>query len=109
VIEIEKLTDADKGRKVIYSDNHGLRERGMISSWNNLYVFVRFHAGTAACGPESLSFCDLDERMADIVRRLAEWKFSSDAALLNDHAAMIDSISDDAQALWDAYRAEVQP
>lgn len=47
------------------------------------------------------------QRAFNIVKRLAEWKFSSDAALLNDHAAMLDSISDDAQDLWAEYQEAV--
>ena len=57
-MEISKLTEADKGRGVIFSTHHGTKERGILSSWNDHYVFARFTSGStaAACDPEQLVF-----------------------------------------------------
>jgi hypothetical protein len=39
----------DEGRGVIYCGRGtGLTERGVISSWNDLYVFVRYTTGSTA-------------------------------------------------------------
>ena len=55
-VEIAALTEADKGRGVIYTAHHGDRERGVLSSWSDKYVFVRFTTGctAAACDPLQL-------------------------------------------------------
>ena len=58
MIQIDKLTEKDKGRAVIYRPAQGPanEERGRISSWNDTYLFVRYHAGdtAAATAPEDL-------------------------------------------------------
>jgi len=59
MIEIEKLTDNDKGRMVIYKKGlpHG-NEEGVITSWNNTYIFVCYgnDKGSKATRPEDLCF-----------------------------------------------------
>ncbi len=42
MIEIDKLTESDKGRPVRYS-RFRHREYGRITSWNETYVFVRYY------------------------------------------------------------------
>lgn len=37
-----KITQQDIGRKVIYQPYHGDTEEGVITSFNSLYVFVRY-------------------------------------------------------------------
>jgi hypothetical protein len=54
-MNIEDLEAKDEGRPVIYHGYHG-KERGVISSWNNKLVFVKFESNTAACYPKHLSF-----------------------------------------------------
>lgn len=73
MIEISSLTEKDKEREVLYED-YGQFEWGRITSWNEKYVFVRYHArqwknmphgekapltGTTsqATRPEDLEFC----------------------------------------------------
>ena len=57
-IRIEKLTGADKERGVLFHHHHGATERGVLSSWNDRYVFCRFTSGStvAACDPNQLTF-----------------------------------------------------
>lgn len=55
------LTEADKGRKVIYQEPGGFegakRQEGELSSWNERYVFVRFKGPNGeACNPEDVTF-----------------------------------------------------
>ena len=57
MIDIDKLTDADKERNVIYHREWCNREVGKLSSWNKKYVFVRFKGPNGeACHPEDVSF-----------------------------------------------------
>jgi hypothetical protein len=42
LIDISKLTDADKGRPVTYHSHHSM-EHGRITSWNDKFIFVRYH------------------------------------------------------------------
>lgn len=39
-IEIPKLTEADKGRWVLYVGFAGERDKGRIKSWNHKFIFV---------------------------------------------------------------------
>jgi len=57
-IDISSLTETDKGRGVIFHTHHGSTERGVLSSWNDHYVFARFTQGStaAACDPQQLEF-----------------------------------------------------
>ena len=57
MIDPSKLTEADKGRKVIYQRPYCDMEVGVLSSWNEHYVFVRFKGpGGEACEPEDVRF-----------------------------------------------------
>lgn len=57
-MKIADLKDTDIGRHVIYTAHHGAREEGVISSWNDTYVFVRYGRGStaAATDPDQLEF-----------------------------------------------------
>ena len=57
-IKLSDLKETDKGRGVIFHTNHGSLEYGIVSSWNDRYIFVRFTTGStaAACDPEQLEF-----------------------------------------------------
>ena len=57
-MKISDLKDSDVGRNVTYTAHHGEKEHGVISSWNDSYVFVRYGMGStaAATDPEQLSF-----------------------------------------------------
>ncbi len=58
-LDIAALQETDEGRDVIYHAHHGKLDAGRISSWNERYVFVRFHNGdtAAAVDPSQLEFC----------------------------------------------------
>ncbi len=58
MIDLTTLTEADKGRGVIFHHHHGATERGVLSSWNNHYLFARFTTGStaAACNPTQVEF-----------------------------------------------------
>jgi hypothetical protein len=43
MIPIASLTDADRGRWVIYHAMPGHLERGRIKSWTNQFIYVVFH------------------------------------------------------------------
>lgn len=57
-IQLGELKEQDKGRGVIFLHHHGATERGVLSSWNDHYVFCRFGNGStaAACDPKQLVF-----------------------------------------------------
>jgi hypothetical protein len=42
MIDISRLTDSDKGRQVQYRA-YGKVEFGNITSWNEQFIFVRYH------------------------------------------------------------------
>lgn len=50
------LDNPDKGRKVAYTPVHGERQIGIISSWNDSYVFVDYGAGAQATRPGDLTW-----------------------------------------------------
>ena len=68
MIEISKLTDADVGKWVVYTDGIGDQEQGKLKSWNEENIFVVYHANenwdgdhwkdytAAATRPEDLEF-----------------------------------------------------
>jgi hypothetical protein len=66
MIDILSLTDADRGRWVVYSGYRGYRERGRLKSWNSTYCWIVFRCGdrwddfeqytAAPCLPTTLSF-----------------------------------------------------
>jgi hypothetical protein len=51
-------TEADIGRKVIYEREYCKKEEGVITSFNNKYVFVRYGSGctSQATDPADLRF-----------------------------------------------------
>ena len=55
---INDLIDTDKGRKVLYRGWDGSFEEGVIASWTDAYVFVRFGNSVRpqACGRDQLEF-----------------------------------------------------
>lgn len=58
-IDIKKLQEKDIGRIVIYtSKGKDKREEGVITSWNDKFIFVRYGAykQSAATMPEDLEF-----------------------------------------------------
>jgi hypothetical protein len=58
MIEIAKLTEKDKGREVVFDSQERKREFGIISSWNERFIFVKY-AGSQygkATRPENLRF-----------------------------------------------------
>ena len=68
MFNIDDLTDADIGRKVVYRRNHCPPEVGVITSWNHRYVFVRFRGPAGeACDERDLEF-ELDAAI-DAARR----------------------------------------
>lgn len=44
MINISKLTNADVGRWVVYTDGVGDQEQGKLKSWNEENIFVVYHA-----------------------------------------------------------------
>jgi hypothetical protein len=69
MIQIDTLKESDKDREVRYT-TFGKTEYGRITSWNDKYIFVRYHLaiegkerrpryGTTseATSPEDLEFC----------------------------------------------------
>ena len=56
MIDISELRESDKGRGVIYVPAHGNYQRGIISSWNEQHIFVRYTTGctAAATNPDQL-------------------------------------------------------
>jgi hypothetical protein len=59
-LELSALTKAEVGRRVVYRAQHAdaVDEHGVISSWNDEYVFVRYGADihTKATNPEDLEW-----------------------------------------------------
>lgn len=59
MIDPKELTDADIGRKVIYQDSGGVSEPeiGVLSSWTDKYVRVRFRGPQGeSCDPLDVEF-----------------------------------------------------
>jgi len=55
VIDINRLTESDIGRTVIYEPNDSLLDFGRLTSWNETFVFVQFSGpGGEACNPEDV-------------------------------------------------------
>lgn len=57
MIDVHKLSNNDLGRGVVYH-SHGVSESGVLSSWNEQYVFVRFDNDLhgKACRPDDVTF-----------------------------------------------------
>ena len=59
MIKPELLTEEDIGRKVVYERKHCPVEEGVLSSWNDKYVFVRFKGPNGeACEPQDIRFAN---------------------------------------------------
>jgi len=64
MIEVSKLKESDKGRKVIYnpypSASFSDPDLGVIDTWNKEFIFVKYEqVGTAkATNPEDLTFLE---------------------------------------------------
>lgn len=57
MIVLSELSEKDKGRNVVYLSGDKKQEVGQLTSWNDHFVFVRFHGPNgAACRPEDVSF-----------------------------------------------------
>jgi hypothetical protein len=58
MIEISKLTENDKGREVAFNSQGPEREFGIISSWNERFIFVKYNSSqqSQATRPEDLRF-----------------------------------------------------
>jgi hypothetical protein len=57
MIKISELTKEDIGRNVIYHRKYCDRQIGTLSSWNHLYLFVKFKGPNGeACTPCDVSF-----------------------------------------------------
>jgi hypothetical protein len=59
MIDISKLTEEDKGREVVFFEPWGSRrEFGIISSWNERFIFVKYNGSwqSKATSPEDLRF-----------------------------------------------------
>lgn len=64
MIDLSKLADRDIGRKVIFTYLHGESCEGVLTSWNDKFVFVRFKGPNGeACDPVQCQFLDLDARL----------------------------------------------
>jgi hypothetical protein len=74
MIDMSKLVEQDVGREVIYHSSGGDKtEHGIISSWNDKYIFVkyerymyrwcgkepRYQVTAAATSPEDLTFAPM--------------------------------------------------
>lgn len=60
-IDLAKLESSDELRAVVYIDSGKTKlERGFITSWNDKFIFVRYHSGdtSAATSPSDLTFVD---------------------------------------------------
>lgn len=56
-MKLKDLKPADIGRNVVFRYPHGETDEGVITSWNELYVFVRFGKnGSQACYPSMLEW-----------------------------------------------------
>jgi len=58
MIEIKDLTHHDLGRGVVYRQGFSHAEDGVITSWNEAYIFVRYGAlgRVMATRPDDLDF-----------------------------------------------------
>lgn len=64
MLDISALTAADVGREVYYDGSAG-REFGVISTWNDRFVFVRYGSSNWAQGtlPRLLSFSSRNDKV----------------------------------------------
>jgi len=79
MIKITDLKDSDVGRLVIYRSKGGdKKERGKISTWNDMFIFVNyenypeicpdfFNPTAAATSPEDLTFVSMIGRTDELL------------------------------------------
>jgi len=73
MIDLQLLTEDDVGAKVVYRSFHGKAEDGIISRWNDVYVFVRYDGVDSpgiSTSPDDLTF--LNGSYDDLVEGRAE-------------------------------------
>lgn len=68
-LEIDKLTEADIGRTVIYRD-HGRIEVGTLTSWREGIVWARYSTGDTAAGAHAAT---LVFGIRTVVRENGQW------------------------------------
>jgi hypothetical protein len=57
MIEIKDLTFSDVGRLVVFQGPLSRIEQGILTSWNDMFVFVKFRGPNGeACKPEYVEF-----------------------------------------------------
>ena len=60
MIDIKELTESDLGRGAVYAGGVGKKEQGVITSWNDVYIFVNYGSYCMGRGiatrPEDLEF-----------------------------------------------------
>jgi hypothetical protein len=58
MIDLKSLTDSDRGRAVVFTPRVGPHEDGVITSWNDKYIFVRYDGDktSKATNPSNLDF-----------------------------------------------------
>lgn len=61
MIDISTLQDADIDRPVKYETKHGAVEYGLISSWNDKFIFVCYGGSlqAKATPPDQLTYTDV--------------------------------------------------
>lgn len=98
MIDINKLTEKDKGRWVKYTDGSGRSELGRLKSWNDTFIFVVYKYGDEwyrffdytgqATRPSDLCFIDderwrmkyilSEEELKDFIKNPLAYKFVDD-------------------------------
>lgn len=57
MIDIKSLTKDDVGRRVTLHKEYFETEHGTLSSWNDVFIFVKFKGTNCeACHPEDVTF-----------------------------------------------------
>jgi hypothetical protein len=58
MIELSKLTEHDRGREVVFDSPGSKMEFGIVSSWNDRFIFVKYNGSqqSQATNPEDLRF-----------------------------------------------------
>jgi hypothetical protein len=80
MIEISKLSEKDKGREVVFNSHGSKTEFGIISSWNERFIFVKYNGRQQgqATRPKDLRF-SIEVEKSD--NRLALAKVGMDALI----------------------------
>ncbi|MDR2095752.1 MAG: hypothetical protein LBP76_09585 [Treponema sp.] len=74
MIDISKLTENDRGREVVFDFRGSEREFGIISSWNERFIFVKYNGSqqSQATDPMSLRWSiPLDMDLYDVCNKLS--------------------------------------